>query len=457
MSIEQCFQCECDKVTVHDGPDASYPVLATICGISEHFGPFESNGRYLFVHFTSDFQTELQGFTFSWTNYVATTPTKETTVALTTTTPQTVFHIYDYKGVIEHPVDRKNGTQYGNNEDIYWIIDHSRYYPGGRIRLYFEEVDIETSANCRYDYVQLRDGPYEYSSNITAPVCGKWEDGLNNHLGYYYSTGSQVLVYFHSREAHTFTGFELHFEWIPSDQTTQPATTTKGTNPIFTTTAGVVTTKGMETTTHAATTTAGVVTTKGMETTTHAATTAMPGPKYEYLTGYSGYIEHPKGRNNGTYYKPNEEIIWLVNHTWTNPGGRIKFYFMEMDIESGSHCQYDYVQLFNGEFKYGNNFTERLCGHSTPSESFYSSGSVASVYFRSDPVDEFTGFKLFYIWEHLEMPSTTPKAPEIHYLYEPSGIIEHPIGRDNGTLYGPDENIYWVVDLRHRLPSGFIQ
>ena len=75
------------------------------------------------------------------------------------------------------------------------------------------------------------------------------------------------------------------------------------------------------------------------------------------------------------------ECIWVLN---VPAGDTIEFTFVDMDIETGSGCRWDYVELRDGG-SLGSNSLGKFCGASLPSPARYvSSGNQLFVKIRSD-------------------------------------------------------------------------
>ena len=58
-------------------------------------------------------------------------------------------------------------------------------------------------------------------------------------------------------------------------------------------------------------------------------------------------------------------------------GGNIELTFEDFDLEEDKHCSYDYVVVSHGSY------SEKFCGHSTPSV-ITSSGTSIMVTFHTD-------------------------------------------------------------------------
>lgn len=110
----------------------------------------------------------------------------------------------------------------------------------------------------------------------------------------------------------------------------------------------------------------------------------------ETLTGTSGVILSPLYPGN---YGNNQRCSWNIR---ASRGKRIKLVILDMDIESGTNCRYDYIQIQNS-FLYGSGVPPgRLCGTLTSNSTFVSYLETMIVHFVSDRSSTRRGFKARY-------------------------------------------------------------
>ena len=77
-------------------------------------------------------------------------------------------------------------------------------------------------------------------------------------------------------------------------------------------------------------------------------------------------------------------------------GYRVKLVIQDMDIESGSNCPYDYIQIQNAVI-YGSGVVPgRLCGSLTSNSTFSSSHETLIIRFVTDGSVTVRGFKARY-------------------------------------------------------------
>ena len=93
--------------------------------------------------------------------------------------------------------------------------------------------------------------------------------------------------------------------------------------------------------------------------------------------------------NYPTKYPNNIGCSWVLS---VPAGDTIEFNFVDMDIETGLNCRWDYVELRDGG-SLGSNLLGRYCGASLPSPARYvSSGNQLFVKIRSDASVNGRGF-----------------------------------------------------------------
>ena len=64
-----------------------------------------------------------------------------------------------------------------------------------------------------------------------------------------------------------------------------------------------------------------------------------------------------------------------------NHGNRVKLVIQDMDIESGTNCPFDYIQIQNAVIYGSGVFPERLCGSLTSNSTFSSYNETLIVRF----------------------------------------------------------------------------
>ncbi|CAL8070098.1 unnamed protein product [Orchesella dallaii] len=83
--------------------------------------------------------------------------------------------------------------------------------PGEVIRLRFlDNFHLEPDDECRYDYLEVRDGQYGYSPIINSKLCG------TNPPVYLESSGRHLWLRFHSDKDINYIGFRAMYEFVTS-------------------------------------------------------------------------------------------------------------------------------------------------------------------------------------------------------------------------------------------------
>ena len=88
--------------------------------------------------------------------------------------------------------------KYEINKDFYWKIAAD---PDKKIRVTFNDINIENGQSCKYDYLQIRD--QDASGKELGKYCGRT---LPQPI---ISTNNQLFIHFHSDDQQTRTGFKL--------------------------------------------------------------------------------------------------------------------------------------------------------------------------------------------------------------------------------------------------------
>ena len=77
-------------------------------------------------------------------------------------------------------------------------------------------------------------------------------------------------------------------------------------------------------------------------------------------------------------------------------GNRVKLVIQDMDIESGTNCPYDYIQIENAVIYASGVLPWRLCGSLSSDSTFYSYNETLIVRFVTDGSVTARGFKARY-------------------------------------------------------------
>ncbi|XP_055498218.1 CUB domain-containing protein 2 [Leucoraja erinacea] len=118
--------------------------------------------------------------------------------------------------------------------------------------------------------------------------------------------------------------------------------------------------------------------------------TARPGVKCGgILSATNGNFSSP---NFPGYYPYETECTWLIVVT---EGSSILLTFQHFDLEFHTHCDYDYLKIYNGVSEDEGNLLGKFCGQDFPPH-YSSSWHVMSIIFRSDKHVTSRGFSASY-------------------------------------------------------------
>lgn len=185
IDIEEEVSCNYDVLKIYDGISTSGNLVGEICNNSSYSPSITSSTGSLYLHFYSDPLVEGGGFKVSWdcSNGSSTVQTEDNCEGDRT----------DSGG--------SNGN-YGDNETSIVLIQ-----PLGatQIELQFNFFDVETHANCNYDYLEVYDG-----NSVNAPLIGRYCNGTPPP-SVIQSTGAALTIKFSSDVSLTEAGYE--YSW----------------------------------------------------------------------------------------------------------------------------------------------------------------------------------------------------------------------------------------------------
>ena len=113
-------------------------------------------------------------------------------------------------------------------------------------------------------------------------------------------------------------------------------------------------------------------------------------PNMAILTGTSGIITSPFYPGN---YDNNHNCIWKI---MASTGNLVKLVIQDMEIESGTNCRYDYIQIQDAVIYGSGVLPGRLCGSLTSNSTFSSYHETLIVCFVTDGSLTARGFKARY-------------------------------------------------------------
>ncbi|CAH0721455.1 unnamed protein product, partial [Brenthis ino] len=184
FNLEEHSSCNYDFVQIHDGRSSASQLIGRFCGTNfPNGGNIISSHNNLYFWFRSDHSVAKEGFSLHWTS-VAPVCGGEIDASV--------------HGHISSP--GSPGT-YPPNRDCYW---HLLATLGKRIQLHFFELDIESHRNCSFDYLAIYDGEH-----TTDPLLNKYCN--STQPAPVQSTGSEILIHFHSDKLGNGKGFQISF------------------------------------------------------------------------------------------------------------------------------------------------------------------------------------------------------------------------------------------------------
>lgn len=199
--------CSGDIINIFDGNTVSGTALkSNICGSGASDKIVTSTGQYMTLRFTSDAVNQSVGFEaayFSATDLSGTGCASEQTMT-PTTSPQYV-------------TSPSFPSLYDVSSNCRWVLT----VPAGRVQVEIIYSDIETSANCAFDSLEIYDGDYVCENTKIAAVCSRYPSGIT---GTYLSNGTSFLLKFKSDGSVSFTGYLIKFIQVEEAVSSNPLT-----------------------------------------------------------------------------------------------------------------------------------------------------------------------------------------------------------------------------------------
>jgi len=197
FALESDILCRYDFVEIRDGKNPDAPLVGRFCGKNMP-AVYESSGNSLWVKFKSDSLYHNSGFKANW---------KWIDDELSGTNADKVLTAecggeYDEAtGVLQSPSYPKT---YPPNAKCFFILETQ---PTKNIRLDFKAFELEKSFQCRYDYLEIRDGRTS-DSRVLAKLCG---NKLPNPI---ISTDNALYIKFVSDRTTSRSGFKTTWRTI---------------------------------------------------------------------------------------------------------------------------------------------------------------------------------------------------------------------------------------------------
>ncbi|CAB3228775.1 unnamed protein product [Arctia plantaginis] len=188
FSLERSFRCKYDYLKVYDGPSDDSPFVGKFCGTT-YPASYTSSSNTLFLKFRTDRSNAAEGFRITYESLCEKT-------------------LIGDSGVITSPSYPFN---YPRNKVCVYII---KTVPGKAIQLRFQDFDIEDNRyySCRYDNVEVRDGP-DMNSTLLGRFCG----GSEHMPPVQTSTHNFMFIRFKSDLSISGTGFYANYTTIDTE------------------------------------------------------------------------------------------------------------------------------------------------------------------------------------------------------------------------------------------------
>ncbi|XP_015795561.2 cubilin-like, partial [Tetranychus urticae] len=187
LSLEIHPDCKFDFLRIYDGHSDTDPILGNYCNTTSP-SPLTTSGPSALVHFHSDRNRQDSGFHITF----ATIPAISGCGGLLT----------GDRGALSTP---SFPNRYEGNLECDWVIRIKSLED--RIELRFNQFDLEHHPNCRYDYVEIRDGEQQ-----NAPLIGRYCSTTIKPPVPILSTSNKLFVRFRSDWSREGTGFHATYE-----------------------------------------------------------------------------------------------------------------------------------------------------------------------------------------------------------------------------------------------------
>nr|XP_046231199.1 bone morphogenetic protein 1-like isoform X2 [Scatophagus argus] len=182
IDMEAHLECAYDHLEIYDGQDMRVPSLGRFCGTKKP-SPVISSGNKMFLRFISDNSVQKRGFEASYGAECGGSLKAEVKT----------------KDLYSHAQFGDNN--YPSGSDCLWVVSAEKGYG---VEITFQVFEIEEEADCRYDYLELYDGPDVKSPRLDR-YCGS---GAPEEV---FSAGDALVLKFHSDDSINKKGFHVRY------------------------------------------------------------------------------------------------------------------------------------------------------------------------------------------------------------------------------------------------------
>ncbi|KAK2886327.1 cubilin [Channa argus] len=412
LSLEHHPDCNFDYLEVRDGLLPEDPVLAKYCS-SASPPPLRTTGPSAWIHFHSDFSVSDRGFHITYT----TSPSD----------PGCGGTFTESEGIIISPNWPNN---YAHNRQCVYLI---RLPAGEKVALNFTNLNLESHSTCIFDYVEVRDGRSE-----TDPLIGRYcGSSLPAPI---ISSTNFLWVLFKSDSSVSMAGFRAVYtvacggtlsgtgqirspyhpnpyphnkvcEWVINQPESYIVTLnflsfdveggscsfdfvevrdgSTSSSPLLGKYCGVMIPPRLQSTQksmYIKFRTDSSVSNHGFEAAYDSALEGCGGT----LTSPSGIITSP---GHPTGYPHGANCTWYIS---VAPGNVIRLSFDSFNLEYHDNCNFDYLEVYDGDSVQNGTKIGRYCGRSVP-PSITSTDNLLSLLFVTDSSLATEGFSANYI------------------------------------------------------------
>ncbi|CAH2276338.1 ovochymase-1 [Pelobates cultripes] len=190
-----------DQLLIYEGTGKNKTLLGSYCGQMQLFS-LKSDGPEMTLVFTTNSIVTMSGFTLKYSFWELQPDRSQCSLDAQRKAAVTACPILDLLPAGSAEIMSPHYPEiYPNGVDCQWLIYSTS---GLRLRLLINDLYLEESANCTWDYLKVFDGSNNVSKLIVS-LCGLKTD-LNVE-----STGSYLLLHFYTDKSLGYRGFRINY------------------------------------------------------------------------------------------------------------------------------------------------------------------------------------------------------------------------------------------------------